>query len=281
MSLTTERTHTFHAHARIMEGDLRLPLVQRIQTQAHLMLPEEGGYTSEHSTGYRLEGVFSYSAAHTQVAGNPGRKPGHGWGTLVTTVIEDLNILEILTADRVVGQIITEHPLEGYVPSISFLGTRFENLRIAGHRVELELDLNVLGAKPASDAPYTRDHGVVSRVSSQYERIRKHKDVPAELFERYNRLSSTLEGAEAVECSLVNQAAGPYPGLSFGHVLKIPEFGTIELAKVTLTHEDFIPETGVPKKTTVTLTMVDLKLGCAIDGDIPIGTGSTNGNTHP
>ena len=60
-------------------------------------------------------------------------KPGHGWATLTTVVVDDLNVLEVLTADRVVGQIITDYPLEGYVPAVSFLGTRFDNLRIAGH----------------------------------------------------------------------------------------------------------------------------------------------------
>ena len=281
MSEAIQRTHTFNALAKVLEGDLRLPMVQKIPTQAHALLDAEGGYRAQHTTGYRLEGILSFSAGHSQVAGHRSTKPGQGWTTLVTTVIEDLNVLEVLTADRVVGQIITEHPLVGYVPSISFLGTRFENLRIAGHRVELEMDLNILGEKPANDAPYAKDTGVASRVSSQYGRIREHQDLPAELLERYNRLSSTLGGSEAVECSLVNQAAGRYPGKSFGHVITIPGFGAITLAKLTVTHEDYQQETGVPKKTTVSLTMIDLKLGCVIDGTVALGFSGPNGNTYP
>jgi hypothetical protein len=281
MSETIKRTHKFHSEAKVLEGDLRLPLVQRIHPQAHAQLAEEGGYRAQHATGYRLEGVVSYSAAHSQVAGQPGVKPGHGWCTLTTTVLENLNILEVLTADRIVGQIITEHPLEGYVPHIHFLGTRFDNLRIAGHRVELELDTNILGDKPADDAPYTKDEGVVGRVSSQYERIRKHKSLPAELAERYNRLASTLKNPEAVECSLVNQAAGPYPGHSFGHVITIPGFGTITLGKLVVTHEDYDKKTGIPKKTTVQLTMVDLKLGCAIQGEMMMAVHVSNGTSWP
>jgi hypothetical protein len=99
------------------------------------------------------------------------------------------------------------------------------------------------------------------------------------LQERYNRLSSTLGASEAVECSLVNQADGGYPGKSFGHVITIPGFGTITLAKLTVKHEDPHPKTKVPRKTTFSLTMIDLKLGCVICGDIPIGGGSNNG-TH-
>ena len=79
--------------------------------------------------------------------------------------------MEVLTADRVVGQTITEHPLAGYVPTISFLGTRFENLRIAGYPVELEFDHDIFGPKPLDDAPYTQDAGFISRVARQYDRI--------------------------------------------------------------------------------------------------------------
>jgi hypothetical protein len=230
---------------------------------------------------YRLESVISIRSGYTHVAGNRGLKPGHGWATLTTTVLEGLNILDVLTADRVVGQMMTEHPLVGYVPSISFLGTRFENLRIAGHPVELDLDLGILGAKPENDAPYSTDPGLIGRVSRQYNRIGDQKGLPADLSERYSRLSSTLGGPEAVECSLVNGARGGYPGSTFGHVITIPEFGQVTLGKLTVLHEDFTPGSNVPRKTTLNLTMVDLKLGCGIDGGGGAGNGSTNGRTVP
>jgi hypothetical protein len=86
---------------------------------------------------------------------------------------------------------------------------------------------------------------------------------------------------ETVECSLVNQASGGYPGLTFGNVLRIPNFGTINLAKVTVTHDDFKEGTNIPEKTTIRLTMLDLELGCAISGGVGVGTGSTNGHSHP
>jgi hypothetical protein len=281
MSGPIQRTHTFNAHAKVLEGDLRQPLAQKIPTQAHAALDAVGGYGVQHTTDYRLEGLISMRAGHSQVAGNSGTKPGYGWSTLVTSVIEDLNILQVVTADRVVGQIITEHPLDGYVPKISFLGTRFENLRVAGHPVHLDLNLELFGSKPAGDAPYIKEPGFLSHVSSQYDRILKTEELPDDLNEQYNRLSKTVGKTESIECSLVNQATGKHPGHTFGHIIRIPEFGTITLAKLKITQEDPNPQTGIPMKTTVTLTMIDLKLGCVIDADIPIGTGSTNGNTFP
>lgn len=281
MSGTNGRTHTYFAEASILSGHLQLPLEQRIQPQAFAKLHPEGGYLAQHAENYRLESVISFRSAHTQVSGNRDVKPGRGWATLSTTSIEGLNVLDVLTADLVVGQIMTEHPLVGYVPRISFLGTRFENLRIAGHPVELHMDMDVLGEKLKDDAPYTLDAGVQSRVSAQYKEVQSSPGLPPELAERYNRLASNLGSPEAVECSLVQKTAGAFPGHCFGHVIHVPNFGTITLAKLCLKHEDFKTGTSIPEKTTLHLTMIDMKLGCAIAGSGGIGQLSTNGRSLP
>jgi hypothetical protein len=62
-------------------------------------------------------------------------------------------------------------------------------------------------------------------------------------------------------------------------VITVPGFGTITLAKLTVKHEDSHETTKVHKKTTFTLTMIDLKLGCAIEGSMGIGGGTSNGDT--
>ena len=50
-------------------------------------------------------------------------------------------------------------------PTVTFLGTRFENLRIAGHEVKLNLDLDMLGPKPKKDAGYLSDRDFQKRVT--------------------------------------------------------------------------------------------------------------------
>jgi hypothetical protein len=278
MSEVNERTHRFEAETIVLSGQLDLPVSQKIEPQANSKLPERGGYVNQRSDGFRVETIISFRSAYSHVSGSKSLKPGRGWDTLTTTVVEGLNVMEVLTADRVVGQTITEHPLRGYVPTISFLGTRFENLRIAGYPVELEFDHNIFGPKPLDDAPYTQDAGVISRVARQYDRIGSNKDLPEELSKLYNRLSPTLGKSEAVECSLVNQAAGRYPGKTFGHIIRVPGFGIITLAKVTVKHEKPHERTKVPRKTTFTLTMIDLQLGCPTQGHIPVGDGGSNGS---
>ena len=121
----------------------------------------------------------------------------------------------------------------------------------------------------------------MSCVSGMSSRIREHEGLPATLRERCNRLASTLGSPqEEVECSLVKAATGVIRSL-LGHVITIPDFGTIILCKVTIKHEDFKPGAGIPRKTTVRLKMIDSDFGCAIDGSADTGDGSTNGGTVP
>ena len=276
------RTHNYHAEASILTGKLHLPLANEIKPQSHAKLAQEGGYLSERSKDYHLEGVIAYDKAYTQVAGNRSDKPDQGWTTLTTTVIEGLNVLEIVTADRIVGQVITEHPLEGYVPTVSFLGSRFENLRIAGFPVEVDMDLGLLGPRPLDDTAYSVKSDLVARVSKVLGGLRERAELPAKLRERYNQLSSTVGIAhEEVECSLVTRAAGAYPGASMAHVISIPDFGTIELGKVRICHEDFKKEASVPKKTTVHLTMINFHFGCFVSGSSSLCVSSGNGSTVP
>ncbi|MGA2352459.1 MAG: hypothetical protein ABSF70_18640 [Terracidiphilus sp.] len=277
MSEVNERKHTFNAEAMVLSGKLELPVSQPIEPQTHSKLDPAGGYFTQRSDGYRLESIISYSAAYSHVAGVKSKKPGEGHTTLTTTVLEGLNVLEVVTADRVVGQTITDHPLEGYLPSISFLGTRFDNLRIAGFPVQLEFDYDIFGQRPIDDLPYASNPGVVSRVSRQYDRILQNKNLSTAVKSYYNQLSSTLGAPEKIECSLVNRVAGLFPGTVSGNVITIPGFGVITLAKLTVRHEDPIGDTKVHKKTTFNLTMIDLKLGCAAEGNVPVGDGTSNG----
>jgi hypothetical protein len=277
-----KRTHYHHAEAKALHGDFLLPLKHVIEPQAFAALEQSGGYLSQHALPFRSEGVVSYRAAHTQVAGNKDVKDGHGWSTVSTSVVEGLNILEVITADRVVAQVFAEYPLEGYVPAISFLGTRFENLRIGGVPVDVKLDIDVFGKKPKGDLHYTKDEGFMGRVMKQTQHLLSSDELPEVTRERYGRYNqgAVVDGdTETIECSLVNQIEGSFPGATYGHALFVPHFGTIHLATVKMLHHDFVH--GVPHKTTVELTMVDATLGCIGHGNASVAKSVTNGATQP
>lgn len=279
MAAKIERYHHHHAEASVLQARLKLPFTQEIAAHTHSRLNEHGGYVSQHSENFRLGGVFSFRSARTHVAGNRDDKLDHGWNTLSTCVVEDLNVMEILTVDRIVVQVSTDHPLKGYVPRVTFLGTRFENLRIAGYPIEIDMDVNFLGAKPANDAPYTTDSGFMGRVTSQYKNIQGHQNLPADVLKRYNQLPSSSANRESIECSLVNQVKGSFPGRSFGHVLEVPDFGKIHLGVLRVEQSDF--EKGIPKKTTISVSMINLEMGCVISGTGGVGSTINNGTTKP
>src|ERR1700733_7261406 len=113
MDASFDRKSYYFAEATALAGKLLLPLEQEIKPQAFAKLPDKGGYLAQRADKFRVESAISYESAHTQVAGNREKKPGHGYSTLVTSVIEGLNILDVVTADLVVAQISTEHPLYG------------------------------------------------------------------------------------------------------------------------------------------------------------------------
>jgi hypothetical protein len=283
MADETTRVHKYHAESTVLSGDLYHPLIQEIKPQTNVKLSEDGGYLSEHAEPYRLEGVIAFDRAYTQVAGNRSRKDGHGWSTLVTSVVEGLNVLEVVTADRVIGQIATHHPLEGYIPSIHFLGTRFENLRIAGHpvRIDLHKEHPYSLAKPENDGPYTGHSGFLERAKSLFETIKGSDGVPGDLLSRYNHLPSKKDGKEWIECSLVSQVEAPPFGRRFGHVIDIPDFGKIHLAVLKIEHSDYEEKKKVWKKTLVDLKMIELELGCIGGGRAAIANPIVNGTTDP
>ncbi len=292
--MSEERYHTYHAEAGVLHGRLHLPLVQDIKPQAFTRLSERGGYLSQHAHNYQLEGIISYRTAYTQVAGNRDVKAGHGWSTVATAVIEHLNILDVVTADRVVAQVATEHPLVGYVPHISFLGTRFENLRIAGHKVDLDLDHDFVGARPKDDSPYTAIKTLIERIATQTRQVEGVEPFPDEELADFYSPMGCVPGEndgvenpdyeESIEGSLVNrskldQADDSYPGKCFGKVIDVPNFGKIHLANVHIKHSKF--KDGIPKKTEVNLSMMKLKMGCIAAGTMAIGNSRVNAGSHP
>jgi hypothetical protein len=290
----TKRTHTYHAQAGVLHARLQLPISQEIKPQAFTKLSERGGYLSQHAHNYQLEGIVSYRAAYTQVAGNKELKDGHGFVTVATSVIEHLNILDVVTADRVVAQVSTEHPLTDghYVPRISFLGTRFENLRIAGHRVHFTINHNVFGEADGKSSctdklrNWITEHAEKAKGQEPFEDEDLDRDFNEDPCPKEDPDVDPDRKPESTEGSLgsgveLEEKNGSYPGECFNHVIKVPNFGTVHLANLRLKHEDFQKGTGIPKRTTVDLSMLKVKMGCLAAGTMAIGNTRTNGGTRP
>lgn len=260
------RTHFFHANAGMLRLDGEHPLTGALPNKASIKLPEEGGFRSQFLENYRSGDGVSFKSAYVHVAGTRSSKPGYGWVTLATSIVTGLNVRDAVTADLVFGQVTTEDPLVDHVPAVSFVGSRIDNLRIAGRAVEPVLDLDICGPKPDGDTPYVRDRGFLNRVADQYERIGNTPGLPDWARQQYHWDPAAVEQTGTVKCSLVTSVARTTPGTSYGHVIEVPGLGRVSLAELTVDRA-------------FQLTTVGIDTGPG--GNWKFGDTDANGHHHP
>jgi hypothetical protein len=309
--------HVYHAEAHVLSGNLKHPVEQPIEHKARVVLEKtrRDGHVSQFVAEDTLEGLISFKAGHTRASGTKIEKKDlwgndrSGWVTLSTSVLEGLNVFEVITVDRVVAQVSTEHPItDGHVPRVTFLGTRFENFRIGGYPVEVELDLGICGGKPDGDRPYLEDRGFLDRVQRQFNDIAGAKGLPDDLEKKYDakiayiddlkkrsngRAKGERNGYPKLQCSLVKSIGPiPIPGVkTFGNIIFIPDFGTVALAEVEVGIEaayDGYSEksgTGSPQgpndSNYFALDMLHMHLGCIGGGNLVGASVKSNGHTAP
>jgi hypothetical protein len=288
-------SHDYHAEAHVLSGHLQRPIEQKIEKHAPVALSDRrGGHLVRFTQDVSIEGLISFTKGQTRVSGSRSLK-NNGWVTLSTSIIEGLNVFEVITADRVVSQVSTEHPYEnGHFPHVTFLGTQFNNLRVSGFPVMLTLDFGICGKKPKGDRSYLSDPDFLSGIKQQTERIARADGLPKELKHKYDEklayieklISAGDEGKQSshepkITCSLV-QSIGeiPIPGVkSFGHVLVIPEFGTVSLGEVEVGEKVY--EGSAKPSNCFELTVIKMNLGCVGDATVNTATASANGHTRP
>jgi hypothetical protein len=313
-----ERSHNYHAEAHIFSGHLEHPIKQPIETFGRVVLENtrRESLITQSVGETNIEGLISFKRGHARVVGSQVKNKTDifgndhaGWVTLSTAVLEGFNVIDIITADGVVAQVSTEHPMtEGHVPRVTFLGTRFENLRVGGYPVEVELDLGICGSKPAGDRPYLEDAGFLDRVQRQVDSVAHAKGLPDSMEKQCTSKIAYIDdlrkrakggakgernGYSKLQCSLVkNIGPIPIPGIkTFGNLIFIPNFGTVALAEVEvgIGSEDGGSFSHTPNDLSsrpsdsnyFTLNMLDLKLGCPVSGSGMAAKVTSNGNTHP
>jgi hypothetical protein len=294
-TVTHEISHDYHAEANVLHGHLKLPLKQEIHQQAPVLLKDRrGGHFFQRAEHYSLEGLISFKSGYSHVSGNRSLK-NHGWVTLATSVLEGLNVLDVITADRMVAQVSTEHPLEnGHVPHVTFLGTQFENLRVGGYKVDVELDLGICGDRPKGDIPYTEDPGFLDRIGRQCSSIADAPGLPralrAEYDEELQQIAEIRSGNGSgkgdgnppkLGCTLVKSISKIPIATSYGNVLEIPGFGTVSLAVVEVGALAPVGTTREKVGNYFNLTMLKMKMGCIGDGTVSAASAAANGRTYP
>ena len=131
------RTFLHHAHGFALGGTITQPFKAEIESHASTSLPITGGFASAKVEGYGLRGIVSYKSAHSYVSGIPN--DDGTYSTVSTTSIESLNILDVVTADLIVGKLAAKHT-DGAESEIITAGSSFVNLKIAGVVTEVHVN---------------------------------------------------------------------------------------------------------------------------------------------
>jgi hypothetical protein len=127
---------SFRADANAVGGFLEKPLRKPLPTLAPVSLPAVGGFALARSEGFTLDNLISCKSAFSRVSGEENED-----GTVsiqVASVVEGLNLLEVVEAERVVAQLSILISKDRKILKLSTAGSRFERLVVAGdHRVPL------------------------------------------------------------------------------------------------------------------------------------------------
>jgi hypothetical protein len=230
----------FHAEGHALSGEFRHPGRSLIEAQASVSLPTIGGHARAHVDHYFHSDFVSFRTAHTQVSGR--------WVdektvlTTATSIIEDLSILQIVTADRIVSQLTSTHKRDDPEGHIVSVGSEFHNLRVHGHELKVTLRHKLL-----TDA-------------KTFEHLRKAVASDKD---------AVIDDGVAI-CSIVERIDTDLPGVDpRKHIFRVPNFGKIALAEVFAEHGRRV------------LTMIRLELGSPHVADLTVTEASTNGKPVP
>jgi hypothetical protein len=252
--MTCSRHHSQHmysASAYALAAEFERPKKHSLAPQASVVLPGHGGHGSQRIPGYKVDGLISFKEAYSEVGGSyddcHGIHTTHAW-----SVLEGVNVADMLTADRVVARMAIyysgNHKDEA---SYDITGSYFENLRIAGHQIDVKLATHVF-----------HDHDTYSKVAKAHQNSRtddwlvgskldRLKDQELEELENTYHALSGMSGL-VKECRKkakrpedrgsywfspanhldLNKQIGSSEIQGFGSIICIPKFGVIRLAEM-------------------------------------------------
>jgi hypothetical protein len=233
----------FHGDAIGAAGRITAPYDDVIPAQASAALPELGGVARAHAGRFEHRGIFRFEEARAELV---GRREGDAYETLIMAVVEGLNINEMVTADRLVARLVSSRRPDNPEPSITPIGSHFENLRIAGYPVKLDLATDTFHALSTfsslarayqDDTDNSRERlaqvGSIAGSEQASQRILEY--LPASpLVEQLHSATTKPQPAPAIySTTLVREVLGVprHAATVCGHVIEIEGFGIIRLAE--------------------------------------------------
>ena len=248
----------YHACAHAFSARFTRPFDEHIDVLAASALPVTGGHGSARVENFQFHEFISFKKGYTHVSGGY-QDSDKSNNTLVTSVLEDLNMMDILTADRVVCRLYSKHPKNGPEGHITMHGSKFENLRICGQPVNIKLDFGLF-----------EDIQTYQQAQTAYKTNDKFKKLAQDPLQT-GQLLPEQKCNGAFLCSLVEgdiQAGHPRVK-GPGHSIYVPGFGKVYFAEAFISHG------------TRTLTMLRFELGSTTSGGGSGASATTNGKNFP
>ncbi len=283
-----QRQFLYHADANAIGGTINRPFNGFVPSHTSISLPIVGGFLEKQRKGRAWKNIVTYANESTHVSGSKkDEAEGGPWTTQVSATIEGLNILEVVTADKVVAQLSVAHPQDGGEPTISVIGSQFDNLRISGQKITpvLRYDLFAEHDGSSEDDPkkrypkksWLKQEKFLEKVTAQkaqakekYAKKYNGAPLPGWIRHHFHWFDSAqgLNDRDYIVCSLIDhlpELPEHFPGVVCGNGIYIPGFGKVFFGEIVLHQKTF------------TVSMVRAQLGSPVGGAISAATVRSNG----
>jgi len=238
----------FHAHGHGLSGEFRHPLWSIIPAQASASLSTIGGIAVAQAENFHFQDFICFKSAHTHISGKRRRGETETFVTHASTVVKGLNILGMVTADRIVSRLTSIHNPKEPEGHIIAEDSRFEGLKINGEEVKVILRHELLVKCKTFD---DLKKGIANDKKS-------------------GKIVALDEDRQVAICSLVEKIETKLSGVDLKrHLIEVKNFGKIFLAEVFA-----YPGTR-------TLTMLRLELGSPHVADLTVAETGGNGKPSP
>lgn len=243
--------YVYSASTYAISADFERPKKHSLPPQAAAVLSAHGGHGTHRADGQKIDGLVSFKEAYSEVGGSyddcHDTYTTHAW-----SAVEGVNIADMLTADRVVSRMAIYYPAHGKEePSFDITGSYFENLRVAGHKVEVKLDTQLhhqhdtynklaQGHQKGATDPMLLGSGMTSLSDSDLNDI----EGTYHALSGMSRLVNEWKGDKAkrpadrglYRLSVGNQVQLDFPSevKAFGSIICIPKFGVVRLGEMVV-----------------------------------------------
>jgi hypothetical protein len=262
--------YSFRADANALGGLLEKPFRKPIPTLAPVSLPAVGGFAMARSEAFTLDNIVSCSSAHTRVSGQ--EDDDGSISILVTAVVEGVNLLEVVEAERIVAQLSILIPADRKHVRVSTAGSRFEGLRLAGRPVDPRLSQRLQDRESERDEQGRAQGATAGHLweigKEQAARVTNafagsHNAAWAE--NRFKWMQTDTMTNTSTLCSLVHGFVSPDRPEHCGHVVEIPGFGRFFFGELLLT------------RNSAQLVSIRAELGCPVTGQVTINCAGGGG----